>query len=67
MKALILYPLFVVIGAAIAITLGLLIERSYSHSISLVVFLALFFFNFWLAWVLTKLIVDRIVARAAKS
>jgi len=51
MKALILYVVFVVIGALIAGGLGLLIERQVSSAASLIVFLALFFANFAISWI----------------
>ena len=51
MKALILYVVFVLIGAAIAGGLGLLIEREVSSAASLIVFLALFFTNFAVSWI----------------
>jgi hypothetical protein len=50
-KALILYVVFVMIGALIAGGLGLLIEREVSSAASLIVFLALFFTNFAVSWI----------------
>jgi len=51
MKALILYVAFVVIGALIAVGIGLLIERQVSSTASLIVFLPLFFTNFAVSWI----------------
>jgi len=51
MKALILYVAFVVIGALIAVGIGLLIEREVSSTASLIVFLPLFFTNFAVSWI----------------
>jgi hypothetical protein len=51
MKALILYVVFVVIGALIAGGVGLLVEREVSSAASLIVFLALFFANFAISWI----------------
>ena len=51
MKALVLYVVFVVIGALVAVGLGLLVEREISSTASLVVFLALFFGNFAVSWI----------------
>ena len=39
-----------VAGQAIAISLGLLVERHYSSYAGLVTFIALYFTMFWLAW-----------------
>jgi hypothetical protein len=58
MKALILYVLFVVIGASIAIGIGYTIEREVSSTASLIVFLALFFANFAVSWIAVILVMD---------
>jgi flagellar biosynthesis/type III secretory pathway M-ring protein FliF/YscJ len=58
MKALLLYVMFVVVGAAIAVGIGLLVERETNSVISLMVFLTLFFVNFGVAWILTILVMD---------
>jgi hypothetical protein len=50
-KALILYVVFVVIGAVIAAGIGLFVERQVSSAMSLIVFLALFFTNFAVSWI----------------
>jgi hypothetical protein len=51
MKALILYVVFVVIGAAVSVGVGLFVEREVSSAASLIVFLAMFFANFAVSWV----------------
>jgi hypothetical protein len=58
MKALILYVLFVIIGALIATGVGYWIEREFSATLSLVVFLAMFFANFGISWIAVILVID---------
>lgn len=58
MKALILYVLFVVIGALIAAGIGLFVEREVSATASLIVFLALFFANFAASWIAVIFVMD---------
>jgi hypothetical protein len=58
MKALLLYVLFVVIGAAVSATIGVYVERQMGSAISLIVFLSLFFANFAIAWIMTILVMD---------
>jgi hypothetical protein len=58
MKALILYVLFVVIGATIAAGIGYYVEKQFSSALSLVVFLALFFANFAVAWLAVIMVMD---------
>jgi len=58
MKALILYVLFVVIGAAIAVTIGYAVEKEVSSAASLIVFLALFFANFAASWIAVIFVMD---------
>jgi hypothetical protein len=58
MKALILYVVFVVIGATIAAGIGLYIEHAISSTVSLIVFLALFFSNFFVSWLAVILVMD---------
>jgi hypothetical protein len=58
MKALILYVLFVVIGAAVAAGIGYYIEKQFSSALSLVVFLGLFFANFAISWLAVILVMD---------
>jgi hypothetical protein len=58
MKALALYVLFVVIGAAISVAIGLYIEKQFSTTASLVVFLALFFANFGTSWIAVIFVMD---------
>jgi len=58
MKALILYVVFVVIGAAVAGLIGFYVEVSVSATASLIVFLALFFANFAVSWIAVIFIMD---------
>ncbi len=58
MKALVLYVLFVTIGALIAGVIGYYTEIEVSPTASLVVFLALFFANFAVSWVAVILVMD---------
>ena len=46
MKALVLYVLFVLIGGLISVGVGYYVEKEFSSTASLVVFLAMFFSNF---------------------
>lgn len=58
MKALILYVLFVVVGALIASGIGYYVEIHVSSTASLVVFLALFFTNFAVSWIAVIFVMD---------
>jgi hypothetical protein len=58
MKALILYVVFVVIGALIATGIGYYVEIEFSSAASLVVFLALFFTNFVASWIAVIFVMD---------
>lgn len=58
MKALIMYVLFVITGAILAAGLSYYIEMSVSSAIGLIVFLALFFSNFVISWILVILVMD---------
>lgn len=58
MKALLLYILFVVIGAGIAVGIGYVLEKEISSTVSLVVFLALFFSNLVVSWIAVILVMD---------
>lgn len=64
MKALILYVVFVVIGAAVASVIGYYVEVEVSSTASLIVFLALFFANFAASWIAVILIMDGSLADA---
>lgn len=64
MKALILYVVFVVVGAFIAAGIGLVVEREVSSTASLIVFLALFFLNFAASWIGVILMMDGSLANA---
>jgi hypothetical protein len=58
MKALILYVVFVCIGAVISATIGYYVEREFSSALSLIVFLTLFFANFAVSWLAVILVMD---------
>jgi hypothetical protein len=58
MKALILYVVFVVIGASISAGVGYWVEREFSSALSLIVFLAMFFANFAVSWLAVILVMD---------
>lgn len=58
MKALLLYVGLVIVGAAIATGLGLYIEQAVNSTVSLIVFLALFFGNFVVSWIIVIFIMD---------
>jgi len=58
MKALILYVVFVIIGAVIAVSIGYYVEETVSNSASLVVFLSLFFANFAASWIAVIFVMD---------
>lgn len=58
MKALILYVVLVVIGAVISSGIGYYVEINVSSAASLVVFLALFFANFAVSWIIVIFIMD---------
>ncbi len=67
MRAIILYPLFVICGLALAIMVGLFVEREFSQNMSVVVFLALFFASFYVAWLITTFIVERTIRRTTSG
>ncbi len=58
MKALILYVIFVTVGALLATAVGYYTEIEVSPTASLIVFLALFFANFAVSWVVVIFIMD---------
>jgi hypothetical protein len=58
MKALILYVVFVAIGALVSVGIGYYIEKEVSSTASLIVFLALFFSNFAISWIAVILVMD---------
>jgi len=58
MKALILYVVFVTIGALVAGMVGYYVEIEVSPTASLIVFLALFFTNFVVSWIVVIFIMD---------
>ena len=64
MKALILYVVFVVIGALAAGGIGLFVERQFSSTASLIVFLALFFANFAVSWIAVIFAMDGSLSNA---
>ncbi len=58
MKALILYVVLVVVGAVISSGIGYYVEINVSSAASLIVFLALFFANFAVSWIIVIYIMD---------
>lgn len=58
MKALILYVMFVAIGGLISVGIGYYVEKEFSSTASLIVFLALFFSNFAVSWIAVILVMD---------
>ena len=58
MKALILYIAFVAVGAVLSSLLGVYLEHAFNSTISLIVFLALFFANFAVSWIIVIYIMD---------
>ena len=58
MKALILYVVFVIIGGLISVGIGYYVEKEVSSTVSLIVFLALFFSNFVVSWLAVILVMD---------
>jgi hypothetical protein len=58
MKALILYVIFVTIGALVASAIGYYTEIEVSATASLIVFLALFFANFVVSWLAVVFVMD---------
>jgi hypothetical protein len=58
MKALILYVLFVIIGALVATGIGYWVEKEFSSTLSLIVFLAMFFANFAVSWIAVIYVMD---------
>ena len=64
MKALILYVGLVIIGAVLSTLLGLYVEHAVSSTASLIVFLACFFANFAVSWVIVIYIMDGTLRKA---
>ena len=58
MKALLLYVVFTLIGGAISVGIGYWFEITFSSNTSLVVFLVLFFANFFLSWLAVIFVMD---------
>jgi hypothetical protein len=58
MKALILYVGLVIVGAVLSALLGIHLEKVISSTVSLVVFLSLFFANFAIPWIIVIYIMD---------
>ncbi len=64
MKALILYVGLVVVGAVLAGLLGVYLEHAISSTVSLIVFLACFFANFAVSWVIVIYVMDGTLSKA---
>jgi hypothetical protein len=58
MKALIMYVVFVIIGALVASGVGYWVEKEFSSTLSLIVFLAMFFANFAVSWIAVIYVMD---------
>jgi hypothetical protein len=58
MKALILYVGLVIVGAVLSTLLGIWLEYTFNPTISLIVFLACFFANFAVSWIIVIYIMD---------
>lgn len=58
MKALILYSLFVSVGAVGAGAIGYFVETNSTAAMALLVFLSLFFLNFVVSWIAVILVMD---------
>ena len=67
MKGLILYCIFVIAGTFADVMAGLFVEYEWSSAWGLTVFLGLFFTTFWIAWVLTVVVMDRLQPKTAKA
>jgi len=50
MSLLIVYIFSVIVGQSVSITVGLLVDRYFSSYTGLMVFIAMYFVVFWLAW-----------------
>ena len=61
----VLNTVLVIIGTVIAIFIGLFVEREITDAGSVVVFLVLFFANFYVSWVITKAVVERTLKTSA--
>jgi hypothetical protein len=57
-KALILYVGLVVVGAVLSALLGIYLEYAFNSTVSLIVFLACFFANFALSWIIVIYVMD---------
>jgi hypothetical membrane protein len=57
-KALIIYVGLVIIGAVVATLIGLYLEYTFNSTVSLIVFLFLFFANFAVSWIAVIYIMD---------
>ena len=67
MKAIILYPIFLAAGVFLAVSTGLFVERQFSAGVSILVFIGMFFLSFYVAWLLTKFIVERTIKKTASG
>jgi hypothetical protein len=52
MLLLVYYVVFMLLANVVTYFIGLVVERWWGSQASLVVFLALYFFSFWLVWML---------------
>jgi hypothetical protein len=64
MKALILHVGLVIVDAVLSALLGIYLEKAISSTVSLVVFLSLFFANFAISWIIVIYIMDGTLRKA---
>jgi hypothetical membrane protein len=57
-KALILYVGLVIVGAVLSTLLGIYLEHAVHSTVSLIVFLACFFANFVVSWIIVIYMMD---------
>jgi ABC-type polysaccharide transport system permease subunit len=57
-KALILYVGLVIVGAVLSTLLGIYLEHAVNSTVSLIVFLACFFANFVVSWIIVIYMMD---------
>jgi hypothetical protein len=65
MWLLIIYIFFVVVGAVVSAGIGFYVEKEFSSTVGLIVFLTLFFANFVTSWFITIGVVNRFTRLSA--
>jgi hypothetical protein len=66
-KLLLVYLVFMIAGAVLDYFIGLAVERIWGQTVSLIVFLALYFFFIWAGWVISVWITAPRPARSAST